>query len=75
MCNKCLAKEQCHEILPSTFSFFYSIFLILIKFLYAVEFSDQCEACITCLFAAARQNSKPLSAYFLWFDPKQYDDA
>jgi hypothetical protein len=40
------------------------------KFLYAVEFSGSVY-----LFAAASQNLKPLSAYFLWFDPKQDDGA
>jgi hypothetical protein len=66
MCTKCLDKEQCHEILPYTFSSVYSIFLKFYKFLYAIKFSAQCEACITCLFAAARQNLTPLSAYFLY---------
>jgi hypothetical protein len=75
MCTKCLDKEQCHEILPSTFSSFYRIFYNSNKFLYAIEFSGQCEACITCLFAAACKNLKSLSAYFLWFDRKQCDGA
>jgi hypothetical protein len=62
MCTKCLDKEQWLEILPLTLSSLYSIFYNSNKFFYAIEFSGQGEACLTCLFAAARHNLKPLSA-------------